>query len=170
MSLLYEAKASEALTELGLTTAADQLDSVAQKAAASKWSYSHFLGYLLSGELSSRQQRTMVMNTRFAHFPYRKRLEDFDFTAQPSVDPKLIEELSTLRCLAEGRNVVLLGPPGVGKTHLAIALAVKVIEAGSRCLLYQRHGRGSQTGRSDRAQPPSQTDRKPDQDSSAHPR
>lgn len=74
----------------------------------------------------------MVMNTRFAHFPYRKRLEDFDFTAQPSVDPKLIEELSTLRFLAEGRNVVLLGPPGVGKTHLAIALAVKVIEAGSR--------------------------------------
>ena len=132
MSLLYEAKAAEALAELGLTTAADRLDSVAQEAAASKWSYSHFLGYLLSGELSSRQQRTMVMNTRFAHFPYRKRLEDFDFTAQPSVDPKLIEELSTLRFLAEGRNVVLLGPPGVGKTHLAIALAVKVIEAGSR--------------------------------------
>jgi DNA replication protein DnaC len=132
MSHTYEAKAVEALVELGLMTAHDQLDGAAQKAAADNWSYSHFLGYLLDAELKGKYQRTVAMNTRFAHFPYRKQLEDFDFKAQPSIDPKIIDELATMRFLAEGRNVVLLGPPGVGKTHLAIALAVKAIEAGHR--------------------------------------
>lgn len=132
MSRTYEAKAVEGLEHLGMSTARERLDSTAQKAAAEGWSYSHFLGRLLEAEIKERHQRNVAMNTRFAHFPYRKRLEDFDFAAQPSIDPKLIEELATLRFLSEGRNIVLLGPPGVGKTHLAIALAVKVIEAGNR--------------------------------------
>lgn len=132
MSRTLEAKAAEALEQLGLATAREQLDSLAQQAAAGQWSYSHFLGALLSGELKSRHERTVAMNMRFAHFPAMKRLEDFDFEAQPSIDRALIEELTTLRFLAEGRNIVLLGPPGVGKTHLAIALAVKVLQAGQR--------------------------------------
>ncbi|MBC9868328.1 MAG: ATP-binding protein, partial [Opitutae bacterium] len=75
---------------------------------------------------------SVEVNTRFAHFPYHKHLEDFDFSAQPSIDPKLVDELATLRFLSEGRNIVLLGPPGVGKTHLAIALASKALQAGQR--------------------------------------
>ena len=132
MSRTLEAKAAEALEQLGLATAHAQLDSFAQKAAAGKWSYSHFLGALLAAELHGRHERTVAMNQRFAHFPAMKRLEEFDFQAQPSIDRALIEELTTLRFLAEGRNIVLLGPPGAGKTHLAIALAVKVLGAGHR--------------------------------------
>ena len=115
MSRIYEAKAAEGLEELAMNTARELLHSAAQKAAAKNWSYSHFLGYLLDAELKSRHQRRVEVNTRFAHFPYHKHPEDFDFSAQPSIDPKLVDELATLRFLSEGRNIVLSGPPGVGK-------------------------------------------------------
>ena len=67
-----------------------------------------------------------------AKFPFLKKLEDFDFNAQPSIDQKLIDEIATGRYLSEGRNIVFLGPPGVGKTHLSIALASLVCEKGKR--------------------------------------
>jgi DNA replication protein DnaC len=132
MSLTYEAQASAALEQLGLTVALAQLDTVCQQAAAATWSYSHFLGYLLDGELRDRQQRSVALNLQFARFPYLKRLADFDFAAQPGLDRRLIDELATGRFLSEGRNVVFLGPPGVGKTHLAIALGVVTAELGHR--------------------------------------
>jgi len=122
MSIAYEQKAATGLQELGLSTAYAQLDSASQNAAANDCSYSHFLGYLLEAELSERHRRTVAMNLQLAKFPYLKRLEQFDFAAQPSLDRRLLEELATTRFLSEGRNIVLLGPPGVGKTHLAIAL------------------------------------------------
>lgn len=71
-------------------------------------------------------------NLRFDGLPYLKRLADFDFSFQPFIDQTLIEELATGRFLAEGRNVLLLGPPGVGKTHLAIALGIVTAELGHR--------------------------------------
>ncbi len=74
----------------------------------------------------------MELNLQFARLPVQKRLADFDFAAQPSIDRRLIDELATGRFLHEGRNVVLLGPPGVGKTHLAIALGVRTCELGHR--------------------------------------
>lgn len=132
MSALYEELAGSGLVKLGLSVASAQLDTAAQQAAASSWSYSHFLGYLLDGELRHRHANTVRLSLQFAKLPYLKRIEDFDFSAQPSVDRRLIEELATLRFVEEGRNVVLLGPPGVGKTHIAIALGVKVAEAGHR--------------------------------------
>lgn len=138
-SLVYEAKAPLALEQLGLSVAQAHLDSACQRAAAESWSYSHFLGYLLEGELQERQRRTVAAILRFARFPYLKRLsgapekeEGFNFDAQPGLDRRLIEELATGRFLHEGRNVVLLGPPGVGKTHLAIALGVVTAELGHR--------------------------------------
>lgn len=85
MSITYEQKASAALTQLKLTTAMAQLDSAAQHAAAAGWSYAHFLGYLLEAELLERQRRTGRLNLQFARFPYHSRLEDFDYTAQPTV-------------------------------------------------------------------------------------
>jgi DNA replication protein DnaC len=69
---------------------------------------------------------------RFAGFPSTKTLEEFDFTAQPSVDRALINELATLRFVEEKANLLLIGPPGVGKTMLAIALGLKAVQAGYR--------------------------------------
>jgi DNA replication protein DnaC len=129
---LFEPKAASALETLGLNVAKQRLDQAAQRAAAEQWSYSHFLGYLLDSELTERHARTVALNLQFARFPVTKRLADFDFKAQPSLDPKLLDELATGRYLSEGRNVILLGPPGVGKTHLAIGLGVACAEMGHR--------------------------------------
>lgn len=132
MSAPCEARAAEGLEELGLAVARAHLDSVAQRAAAESWSYTHFLGYLLDGELVERHRKRVELNLTFARFPAVKRLEDFDYAAQPGRDRRLVEELATGRFLYEGRNVVLLGPPGVGKTHLAIGLGVMTAHRGHR--------------------------------------
>jgi DNA replication protein DnaC len=128
----YEDLARQGLAELGLGVACQHLDSAAQQAAAENWSYTRFIGYLLAGELDDRQRKRVELNLCFAKFPVVKRLSDFDYSCQPSVDRRLIDELATGRFLHEGRNLVLLGPPGVGKTHLAIGLGVRVCEIGHR--------------------------------------
>ena len=99
-SSVYEHKAADGLATLGLNVARDQLDTTAQQAAAGQWSYTHFLGYLLDGELAERHRRGVETSLKFARFPYLKRLDDFDFTAQPSIDRRLIEELAS----GEGRT------------------------------------------------------------------
>src|SRR5579863_1946644 len=101
MSAAYEAKAAAGLEKLKLLTALDHLDAAAQRAAAEGWSYSHFLGYLLEGELDARHRKTVALNIQFARFPYLKRVEEFDFEAQPGIDRRLIEELATGRFLYE---------------------------------------------------------------------
>lgn len=104
MSIAYEAKAKDGLDRLGLDTASGQLDGAAQRAAAESWTYTHFLGYLLDSELAERHRKCVELNLKFAKFPYLKRLEDFDFTAQPSLDRRIVDELATGRFLQEGRN------------------------------------------------------------------
>jgi DNA replication protein DnaC len=132
MPTIHEPLAASGLAELGLHTAHAHLDTAAQQAAAAQWSYSHFLGYLLSGELAERRRKTVAMNLQFARFPVMKRLEDFDRSALPTLDPRLLDELATGRYLTEGRNIILLGPPGIGKTHLATALGIRCAESGKR--------------------------------------
>ncbi len=132
MSIPYEERATQGLEALRLHVARAHLDSAAQRAAAEGWSYTHFLGYLLDGELAERHQQRVKLNLQFAKFPYLKRLDTFDYSMQPGLDRRLIEELATGRFLSEGRNVILLGPPGVGKTHLAIGLGVLTAERGHR--------------------------------------
>lgn len=131
-ALRYEEKAVTSLEHLGLTIAREHLDTASQLAAAEGWSYSHFLGYLLDGELAFRRAKTIRISLQFSNLPYQKKLEDFDFAQQPSIDRRLIDELATGRFLAEGRNIVLQGPPGVGKTHLAISLGMITAELGYR--------------------------------------
>lgn len=117
----------ENLERLNLTRMAEILPDVAEDAAVKEASYSEFLASLIDEELAARKSRSIIMRTRLAGFPYTKTIEDFDFSFQPSIDKKKIKELSGLRFIANGENVVLLGPPGVGKTHLAIGLGLKAI-------------------------------------------
>jgi DNA replication protein DnaC len=134
MSVNYEQLAADGLEQIGATTSRGQLDQIAQQAAAASWSYSHFLGRLLEPELAARRQRVIDTCLHFSGLPWMKRLSDFDFSFQPSIDRTLIEELATGRFMDEGRNVIFQGPPGVGKTHLAIALGLACSEAGHRLL------------------------------------
>lgn len=134
MSVNYEQLAADGLEQIGATTSRSQLDQVAQQAAAAGWSYSHFLGRLLEPELAARRQRVIDTCLHFSGLPWIKRLSDFDFSFQPSIDHTLVEELATGRFMAEGRNVIFQGPPGVGKTHLAIALGLTCSESGQRLL------------------------------------
>jgi len=134
MSVNYEQLAADGLEQIGALTSRDQLDQVAQQAAASSWSYSHFLGRLLEPELAARRQRIIDTCVHFSGLPWMKRLRDFDFSFQPSIDRTLVEELATGRFLDEGRNVIFQGPPGVGKTHLAIALGLACTDSGHRML------------------------------------
>jgi len=134
MSVNYEQLAADGLEQIGATTARGQLDQITQQAAAASWSYSHFLGRLLEPELAARRQRVIDTCLHFSGLPWQKRVSDFDFSFQPSIDRTLIEELATGRFMNEGRNVIFQGPPGVGKTHLAIALGLACSEAGHRLL------------------------------------
>jgi DNA replication protein DnaC len=134
MSVNYEQLAGDGLEQIGANTARGQLDQIAQQAAAASWSYSHFLGRLLEPELAARRQRVIDTCLHFSGLPWRKQLSDFDFSFQPSIDRTLIEELATGRFMDEGRNVIFQGPPGVGKTHLAIALGLACSESGHRLL------------------------------------
>ena len=107
----YEHLAKEALQSLGHLTAADLLDSTAQRAAAEDWSYSHFLGLLLEHELAARKRRQVETNLRFANLPYHKRLNDFDFSFQPSLDRGRIMALAELKFIDRSEAVHFVGHP-----------------------------------------------------------
>ena len=124
----------EQMRRLRLVRTVDQLPAVIEQAAKREISYSDFLEELLAREIAGKQERNTTMRISMAHFPFDKSLESFDFKFQPSIDPKLMRELATCRFISNAENVLLLGPPGVGKTHLAVALGVKACAAGYRTL------------------------------------
>ena len=123
-------KAREALELLGLKECAAVLDSRLDLAASTDCTYAKFLSDLLEAEVAVRRDRYMKARTRLAHLPFQRTLDQFDFAFQPSVDERQIRELATLSFAQEGANVIFLGPPGVGKTHLSVALAIEAIKQG----------------------------------------
>lgn len=120
------------LETLKLTTARDRLDEHLQRAAQRELSHLDMLDALFGDELATRAERGVVTRTNLAHFPTLKSLDTFDVDAQPSLDRKALAELKNLAFIERAENVVLLGPPGVGKTHLAIGLGLHAVQAGYR--------------------------------------
>lgn len=117
---------------LKLTRAAEVFAVHAERARSERIEPLEFLAAVVADEVDATRQRRLAARLRFAHFPFRRTIEEFDFDFQPSVDSKLIADLAELDFLREGRPVLMLGRPGCGKSHLAVALAIKAVEAGYR--------------------------------------
>ena len=128
---LYE-QPKDDLGYLKLTRAAEVLPALLDRARDQDLSHAQFLAELLAEEAAATRNRRLAARLRFAHFPVRRTLDQFDFDFQPSVDRKLVADLASLRFVTEGTPILLLGQPGCGKSHLAIALATLAVEAGWR--------------------------------------
>ncbi len=117
---------------LKVPAAARALPKLAERAREESWSHERFLEAVLSTEIASRESHGGEARIKAARFPARKTLEEFDFTFQRSVKRQVIEHLGQLDFLHARENVVLLGPPGTGKSHLAIAISIRACLAGQR--------------------------------------
>jgi DNA replication protein DnaC len=122
------------LKKLRLPAMAEMLDSYTKQAVSSSMSYMDFLSGLVTEEVSYKDRRGVENRIKSARFPVMKSLDDFDYAFQPSINRKKLAELSSLRFIDNKENVLFLGPPGVGKTHLGISLSVRACEAGYKVL------------------------------------
>lgn len=140
-TLLAEATPFQRLREylffLELRTAAENLAPELDRGVTEKLSTLEVLENLLAEEVATTRARRLKTRMATAHLPRNKTLAHFDFDFQPSIDRHVVAELSTLRFIEEKRNVILVGPPGVGKTHLAVALGVAAVDAGYRAYFTQ---------------------------------
>lgn len=124
----------ESMAKLRLTKSHERVEALLQEAVDKELTYADFLDQLLSEEIASKTAKNIAMRINLAKLPFVKHLDAFDFTYQPSLDKKQVHNLSTCHFIEHGENVVILGPPGVGKTHLSVALGLKAIEKGYRVL------------------------------------
>ena len=115
---------------LKLITFDSILDNYLEIAAKEGRSTIEIIDYLIAQELQSRDARSQALRMRIAGFPMDKRLDDFNFDFQPSLDQTVIREIASLKFIHNAENIVFLGPPGVGKTHLAIGLGIEAVKAG----------------------------------------
>lgn len=125
---------AEHLRKLRLVKSGERLEALLQEAASRELPYAEFLEQVLGEEVAAKASKNIAMRTAMARFPFVKPLETFDFAYQPSIDRKQLQQLATCHYIEHGDNVIVLGPPGVGKTHLAVSLGLKAIEAGYRVL------------------------------------
>src|ERR1700759_4114522 len=141
---------------LGLKAVQARLTNLLEQAAKQEPSYAEFLLDPLKTEVDAGRSRYLRARLQLAHLPSVKTFDQFDFAFQPSIDERQVRELRTLRLAHEASNVILLGPPGVGKTHLAVALAETAIQSGQAAYFMTAHdlvtdlGRAYREGRLDR--------------------
>jgi DNA replication protein DnaC len=134
MSTVVQARVTEQLAKLRLGYVAERLDAVLAEAARREPTYLDFLDTVLRQEIDAKQRKRVAMGVQIAHFPAVKTLDDFDFKFQPSIDQRLVRELAGGHFIGQAENVLIFGPPGVGKTHLAIALGRAAVETGHSVL------------------------------------
>ncbi len=118
------------LDELGLAVAKEMLPAKVESAMAKELSYAEFLKEVLEAECSTRRHRSYETRLRLAGLPHRKGLATFDFNFAKGVDKTTISDLASLAFIHSATNAVFLGPPGVGKTHLSVALAMEALAGG----------------------------------------
>ena len=136
-----------AVENLGLKAVQARLNSLLEQAAQQEPSYADFLLEVLKTEADARRIRYLRARLQLAHLPYVKTFEQFDFSFQPSIDERQVRELQTLRFVHEASNAIFLGPPGVGKTHLSVALAEAAIQAGFGAYFITAHDLVTDLGR-----------------------
>ena len=124
---VYE-RVHDYLQKLGLSVTEQTIDNYLENSKDK--SFMEILDHLLEEEVKSSRSRALEMRLRYSGLPFRKTTEQFDFSFQPSIDKNTINDLLTLRFIHSKENVVFLGPPGVGKTHLSVAIAMRAIESG----------------------------------------
>lgn len=124
MSELTMDRLRENLESLKMKNTLEILDNYLERAVADKLNIVEVLDHIFAEEAKSKRKRAYEKQAQMSGFPIKKTLDDFDFSFQPSIDKRQIDELATMRFLENGENVVFLGPPGVGKTHLASALGL----------------------------------------------
>jgi DNA replication protein DnaC len=130
MEQLINDRLQENLQRLKMTRAAQILDSIFEKAEAEKISYSAFLDHLLEEEIAAKDKRRIHTAMKTAGLPVAKTIEEYDFSFHPKLSKKEVMSLFDLDFIRQQENVIFLGPPGVGKTHLAISLAIKACYHG----------------------------------------
>jgi DNA replication protein DnaC len=130
LSELTSTRIRTTAAKLGLPHLAEALNQYVQRADEAKMGYLDFLDLVLAEELAVRDDRRFRNGLRLSKLPHHKTLEDYDFSFQPDLDPRKVKDLATLSFVEGKANVALLGPPGVGKTHIAVALAVAACRAG----------------------------------------
>ena len=126
----------QTLRALDLGSMALHLDDLAARAATNNWSALEFLDALAQTEVAARAERDVQRRLRAARFPFQKTLDEFDFAFQPAINERQIRDLATLRFVANAENILFLGPPGVGKTHLAVSLGLAAILQGFSVVFY----------------------------------
>ena len=126
-------------------------ERLAARARDEGWGYEHYLAAVLSEEVNARDSQGGSARVRAARLPAVKTLDDFDFTIQTSVSRQVISHLAQLDFLAEAKNIVFLGPPGTGKTHLSIALGVQAAQRGQRVAFATAHQWVNRLGTAKRA-------------------
>lgn len=130
------ARVEAALSRLQLTTMLQHLSALTQQAATLNWSVLDYLDQLTQAEVNARFERDVQRKLRLARLPFFKTLDQFDFAFQPSVNERLMRDLVSLRFVTASENVLFLGPPGVGKTHLAVSLGMAALTSGLSVLFY----------------------------------